>query len=203
MPVKMNESSVKTLPHKSNRMQGAHAEEVNNMSKCSIAGRNIPLTSIKLNVALELKAEGYTHIEFDRVVELNDLKTKIHVFGEDELGVRLAVLCINKPEKLDVGVLADAVEAIQRVIGEEGDVALAIPIGLLEKSRDIFGITNRVFLVDWENRVWSHSCDNAYIKMIKHAMLMQHECTSSEDEDADPQANLHCGWQGTSLSYVA
>ncbi|MEM3463628.1 MAG: hypothetical protein QXL91_02070 [Candidatus Bathyarchaeia archaeon] len=170
MPVKIFKNTLET---KSNFvLASCHLKVGNKRGKSKI--KDISLASLKLTVALELKAEGYTHIEFDKVVELNDLKVRVHVLGEDELGTRLAVLCINRLEKFNSSGLADAVEAVQRALGEEGDVAIAISISLLEEARDLFGITNRVFLVDHECRVWSHSCDNAYVKMIKYAMMRQH-----------------------------
>lgn len=133
--------------------------------------RDMSLTSLKLTIALELKAEGYTHIEFDKVVELNSRRAKIHVLGRDEIGDCLAVLCINRLKEVNLNILADTVEVVQKNFGEDGDVAIAIPISLLEEAGALFGITNRVFLVDHECRVWSHSCDNAYVKMIKYAMM--------------------------------
>ncbi|MEM3361339.1 MAG: hypothetical protein QXV85_09075, partial [Candidatus Bathyarchaeia archaeon] len=93
--------------------------------------------------------------------------------------------------------LSDAVEAVQRALGEDGDVAIAIPISLLDKAGGIFGITRRMFLVDGELRVWTHLRDNAYTEMIKRIMLSQRQDSASDDKDDIQQS---CGWEG--LDYV-
>lgn len=198
MPCKTRENTIKVLTVESSSTLVSHHRKIGDKSKSR--PKDMPLASLKLAVALELKAEGYKHIKFDKIVESNCSKVKIHVLGEDELGIRLAVLCINRLEGLNISGLTEAVEVVQRAIGEDGDVAIAIPIVLLEKANDIFDVTDRVFLVDTEYRVWTYSSDSAYTKVIKYAMLRQHELSLSEKDDE--KSNIAGGQQDTRITYV-
>ncbi|MGB9959863.1 MAG: hypothetical protein ACPLKQ_05020 [Candidatus Bathyarchaeales archaeon] len=157
------------------------------------------MNQLKLAIALELKAEGYSAIIFDKVIETKKGKVRVHVFGEDTLGV-LAVVCINRLEQLNLSSLVDSVEGIQQVLGEDGDVAIAMPMHLINKADDIFGITGKVYLVDNAFRVWTHLCDNAYTKMIKHVILSQQQLTLSEKNGENLQIKLQHGCQ--SVKYV-
>ncbi|MEM3627589.1 MAG: hypothetical protein QXZ25_06140 [Candidatus Bathyarchaeia archaeon] len=158
---------------------------------------SLNMNQLKLSIALELRSEGFNKVFLDKVFEAFGRKVRVHVFAEDELGECLAVICVNKVGGLDPVGLSDAVEAVQRALGEDGDVAIAIPISLLDKAGGIFGITRRMFLVDGELRVWTHLRDNAYTEMIKRIMLSQRQDSASDDKDDIQQS---CGWEG--LDYV-
>ncbi|MGB9959694.1 MAG: hypothetical protein ACPLKQ_04140 [Candidatus Bathyarchaeales archaeon] len=159
---------------------------------------SITMNQLKLCIALELKSEGFDKVFFDRGVEALGRKVRVHVLAEDELGECLAVICVNRVGGLDPLGLSDAVEVVQRALGENGDVAIAIPVSLLNKAKEIFGIARKMFLVDRELRVWTHLRDNAYTEMIKHVMFSQRRDSAPDDKD-DMQHS--CGLE--SLGYVA
>ncbi|MCX8153614.1 MAG: hypothetical protein N3E52_04180 [Candidatus Bathyarchaeota archaeon] len=174
----------------------ATVAKLHNPQECSM-GLSPTMTQLKLSIAMELRSEGYSKVFFDKVIEAFGRKARVHVLAEDELGCSLAVICMNKPGELDLGGLSDAVEVVQRSLGEDGEVAIAIPVGLLGKARKIFGITRKVFLVDEELRVWTHLCDRAYTGMIKHVMLSQRQNGALDDKEDLPSS---CEWQN--LDYV-
>jgi len=118
-------------------------------------GNNISISQLKLAVALELSVEGYDTIVFDRIISAHGRKMKVHVYCEDEIGTRVAVLCLNKSEELKPSEVFEAIEFIESHI-EDCRVALALPIALLPRAGDIIGLTGRVYLVDFEGRVWVH-----------------------------------------------
>jgi len=115
----------------------------------------LTLSQIKLAVALELRAEGFETVVFDRVVEFGGRKVRVHVLCEDEDGVRLAVYCIHRANLMDPHEVFAAINAIRNGI-EECTVALAFPLVLLPRASPIIGMTSRVFMVDSEGRVWNH-----------------------------------------------
>jgi len=127
----------------------------------------ISKNALKLAAALELRSEGYSRISFDRPIESCIGKVYIHVLGEDALGFRIAIYCINKAQELNPNRVLDIVTEIQQDIGDDGDVAIAIPINLLDKAKEIFGFTPRVFLIDHEMRVWVHSRASGVTQMFK------------------------------------
>ncbi|MGQ9691457.1 MAG: hypothetical protein ACUVQY_09405 [Thermoproteota archaeon] len=141
----------------------------------------ISLISIKLALAVELRLEGYTRIEFDRVVVENGLRVPVHVLAEDEIGNRLAIYCIHNPEGLRPEEVLEAVATIQRQIGQDGEVVIAIPISLLDVAGDIFGLAPRIFAVDNELRVWSHACVGGVTTLIKHSLPLSMPDESDED----------------------
>ena len=115
----------------------------------------LTLSQIKLAVALELRAEGFETVVFDRVVEFGGRKVRVHVLCEDEDGVRLAVYCIHRANLMDPHEVFAAINAIRNGI-EECTVALAFPLVLLPRASPIIGMTSRVFMVDSKGRVWNH-----------------------------------------------
>lgn len=159
---------------------------------------SLTMNQLKLSIALELRSEGFNKVFFDREVEAFGRKVKVHVLAEDELGGCLAVICVNRVGGLDPVSLSDAVEVVQRALGEDADVAIAMPINLLNKAKEIFGITRKMFLVDGELRVWTHLRDNAYTEMIKRVMLSQRRDGAPDDKDGMQHS---CRWE--SLGYVA
>jgi len=145
--------------------------EVRNKNSRERSAASISKNALKLAAALELRSEGYSRISFDRPIESCVGKVRIHVLGEDELGLRMAVYCINREHELDPNEVLDIVTAIQQNIGDDGDVAIAIPINLLDKAREIFGFTPRVFLIDYEMRVWVHSHAGGVTRILKKSGL--------------------------------
>ncbi len=134
--------------------------------------RSLTLGDLKLAVALDLKLNGYVHITFDKPILIHGRKEKIHIHAEDDLGISYAVICISSPAKLDPNSIIDALSAIQAEIGEEGEVALAIPISLLDKVKDLFGLTRQMFLVDYELHVWTSTSPRSVADLIKAKMPM-------------------------------
>lgn len=145
--------------------------------------KTLTLDAIKLAVALELKLNGYTYITFDKTINMYGKKAKIHVTAEDELGVRYAVICINNPAKLDPDELIDMIRAIQPEVGDGGEVAIAIPIDLIDEAKDVFGLTRRMFLVDYELRVWISTSPRSVVDLIKAKTRIQEPL--KEDAVAD------------------
>jgi len=113
----------------------------------------LTLSQIKLAVALELRAEGFETVVFDRVVEFGGQRVRVHVLCEDEDGFCLAVYCVNRAELMKVERVFEVVNIMSRC---GYDVAIAFPLTLLERAAEIIGMTNRVFMVDSEGRVWIH-----------------------------------------------
>jgi hypothetical protein len=132
---------------------------------------HISKNALKLAAALELRSEGYSRISFDKPIESCLGKVYIHVLGEDALGFRMAIYCINKAQELNPNRVLDIVTEIQQDIGDDGDVVIAIPINLLDKAKEIFGFTPRVFLIDYEMRVWVHSRASGVTQMFKQNWL--------------------------------
>lgn len=117
------------------------------------------LNQLKLSVAAELRAAGYTRIKFDHVVEACGIRVKVHVLDEDEISVRLAVYCISDSSKADPYDLLGRIKVINAEI-EDCEVALAFPIALLPKIEVLIGLTKRFYMVDDSGMVWVHyPCD--------------------------------------------
>jgi hypothetical protein len=153
---------------------------------------SISKSALKLAVALELRSEGYSRISFDRPIESCVGKVRIHVLGEDELGLRMAVYCISREHELNPNDVLDIVTAIQQSISDDGDVAIAIPIDLLEKAGEIFGMTPKVFLVDYDMRVWVYTHYHGGVtKALKRGWL-EIRGQNDLDEDDDQQQKTQC-----------
>jgi|GEM_PF-2698208 len=153
----------------------------------------MPLNELKLAIALELKLEGYTYITFDKVVDIDYAKARVHVLAEDELGLSLAVICINRSENLDPNTLLDLVSDVQRKLGEDCEVAIAIPLALLDKAADVFGFTPRMFMVDNKFRVWVHYGRHGVTDEIR-SNLLSHVATNDMTTDyniKNAQHDLH------------
>lgn len=115
------------------------------------------LCAMKLTVALELHFEGYTQILFDRTFAYAGRKVHVHVLAEDALGFKVAALCFNGVRKIVPNEVMEVVDLVERALGEDCEVVIAIPLGLLAKAKDIVGLTNRIFAVDTHGRVWIHN----------------------------------------------
>lgn len=127
----------------------------NRSSRRRKAGHTLTLNQIKLAVAMELKADGYSTIVFDRVLNYSDRKFKVHVYCEDELGQQLAVYCLNKPCQVKPNDVLDIINAIGNEV-MDCDVAIAFPTSLLPKAEVLIDMTSSVFMVDDSGRVWVH-----------------------------------------------
>lgn len=115
----------------------------------------LTIDQIKLGVAFELKCEGYDYIVFDRIVECNGRRIRVHVYCEDEFGSRLAVYCINKVAHMDPGAVFTIINSIRESI-DDCEVALAFPVNMLRRASQIIGLAAKVFAVDEDDRVWIH-----------------------------------------------
>jgi len=151
----------------------------------------LTLSQIKLAVALELRAEGFETISFDRVVEFGGRKVRVHVLCEDEDGVRLAVYCIHRANRMDPHEVFAAINAIRNGI-EDCTVALAFPLALLPRASPIIGMTSRVFMVDSKGRVWNHYPwqGSRLIDVFREA---EENLLKGEEEDEDPPAIVDQG----------
>ncbi|MEM3551177.1 MAG: hypothetical protein QXN87_05475 [Candidatus Bathyarchaeia archaeon] len=162
--------------------------------------KSMSKNAIKLAVAFSVRQEGYANIQFDKSLEFGSQKMRIHVLAKDAIGLKVAVYCVNRERELNPNELMDIVTAIQHEVGDDGDVAIAIPINLLDKAKDIFGLTPRVFLVDYDMRVWTYSHAGGVTQMLKPDWLGADEpdaFVESEDKSELPNgARLH------SLQYI-
>jgi len=174
--------------------------EVRNKNSRERSAASISKNALKLAAALELRSEGYSRISFDRPIESCVGKVRIHVLGEDELGLRMAVYCINREHELDPNEVLDIVTAIQQSIGDDGDVAIAIPITLLNKAEEIFGMTPKVFLVDAGMRVWVYTHLGGVTRMLKRSWLGIGE-PENHDKNEDQQEQLYAT-KSCSIEYV-
>lgn len=126
------------------------------------ARRTLTLNHIKLAVAMELRADGYGTIVFNRVLGTYDRRIRVHVYCEDELAQRLAVYSVNKPCQVKPNDVLDVISAIGKGI-RDCDVAIAFPTSLLPKAEALIGMTNNVFMVDDSGRVWVRRCGCARV----------------------------------------
>lgn len=112
------------------------------------------LNTMKLAVAIALKQDGYNKIEFDKPVEFGELKARVHVVGQDALGMMTAVYCINRKDQLDPVEIFDMARTTHNALGDECEVVIAIPVYLLSAAEEVIGITRKTFLLDEYGRVW-------------------------------------------------
>jgi len=171
----------------------AFSEKVQNKSSKMRQAATIPKSAIKLAVALQLRSEGYDEIAFDKPIDTCVGRVYIHVLAEDPLELKVAVYCINKVEEINPNRLLDIVTAIQQIIGDDGDVAIAMPINLLSKAGQIFGMTPRVFLVDYEMRVWVYTHYHSGVtRALKRDLLEMKGQEGGLDEDEGQQQETPC-----------
>jgi hypothetical protein len=149
-------------------------------------GKVVSLNMMRVAAAIELRYEGYDKIEFDRVIEYGNYKARVHIVGEDPLGIVTAIYCINRREALDPNRVMDVINLIEVVLGDECEVVLAIPLELIDDARDIIGITRRTFLIDKCGRVWVHST----YRWLKPGNLRLQEDDDYEEETL-PHAFSH------------
>ena len=155
---------------------------------------------IKLTVAFAVKQDGYANIQFDKSLESCNQRIHIHVLAEDAIGLKLAVYCVNKECELNSNGLLDIVTEIQHMIGDDGDVAIAIPINLLDKAKDIFGLTPRVFLVDYDMRVWTYFHAGGVTRLLKSNWLEVDD--PDESFESEDKSVLSSGVRPHRLQYI-
>jgi len=116
---------------------------------------NPTMSQLKLSVALELKSEGFSTIVFDKLIDVCGRRIKVHVYCEDELGLRVAVYCINSIGQVRPNEISSIVELIRQNV-DDCEVALAFPMALFPKAEVLIGLTSRVYMLDEGGRVWVH-----------------------------------------------
>ncbi|MDW8024235.1 MAG: hypothetical protein RMJ15_11000 [Nitrososphaerota archaeon] len=119
------------------------------------AGLFPTMNQLKLCIAMELKSEGFSTVVFDKLLEVYDRRIKVHVYGEDELGLRIAVYCVNRPCHVKPNEILDIVNLIRSGI-EDCDVALAFPLVMLDRAKVLIGLTSKVYMIDDDGKVWVH-----------------------------------------------
>jgi hypothetical protein len=132
--------------------------KVNPMSKTfrKPSKGSITLETMKLAVALELCLDGYDNVTFNKVVEYGSERVYIHVFAEDTLGSKVAVYCVGRIEQAMRDNLANVVYAIAESVGEDCQIAIAIPFNLMNMVDEIADVVYRIYLIDSAGRVWVH-----------------------------------------------
>jgi hypothetical protein len=118
--------------------------------------RRITLETLKLAVALELCLDGYDNVTFNKVIECGSGRVCVHVFAEDAIGSKVAVYCVGRIEEAMGDNLANVVYTITESIGDDCQVAIAIPIDLMNIVDKIADVIYRIYLIDSAGRVWIH-----------------------------------------------
>jgi len=59
-----------------------------------------PLNELKVTIALEPKLEGYTHITFDKVVDMYSAKARVHVLVWEQFSLSLCVITFKTREMI-------------------------------------------------------------------------------------------------------
>ena len=111
---------------------------------------------MKLSVALDLCLEGYDSVMFTRCIKAGRKHVRVHVFAEDTLGSRVAVYCIHRPEQAGRNHLQDVVYTIVDGLGDDCQIAIAIPINLMDVVNGVAEHVYRIYMVDENGRVWVH-----------------------------------------------
>jgi len=120
------------------------------------AGKHITLETMKLSVALDLCLEGYDIVMFNRCIKTGRKHVRVHVFAEDTVGLRVAVYCIHRPEQAGRDHLQDVVYTIVDGLGDDCQIAIAIPINLMDVVNGVAEHVYRIYMVDENGRVWVH-----------------------------------------------
>jgi hypothetical protein len=120
------------------------------------AGKHITLETMKLSVALDLCLEGYDSVMFNRCIKAGRKHVRVHVFAEDTVGSRVAVYCIRRPEQAGRNHLHDMVCTIVDGLGDDCQIAIAIPINLMYVVNEVAEHVYRIYMVDENGRVWIH-----------------------------------------------
>lgn len=141
------------------------------------------MNQLKLAIATELKSEGYNIVMFDKPIEACGRRTIAHVYCEDNLRLRIAVYCINRPSQVRPDEILDTIELIKNSV-EDCDVALAFPLALLPKARVLIGLTSRVYILDDDGRVWVHYPLNGMHGNVAWAPLGHIDPKLDEDSEA-------------------
>jgi len=143
-------------------------------------GSTPTVDKLKLYIAMELKSEGFSTVVFDKLIDAHGWKVKVHVYCEDELGLCVAIYCVNSPRQVKPKEISGIVELIRQNV-EGCEVALAFPMALLPKAKVLIGLTSRVYMLDEDGRVWVHYpwsvYDKASSKHLDHENLEDDACT--------------------------
>ena len=123
--------------------------------KRSKKGR-ITLETLKLATALELWLDGYDNIAFNKMIGRGNKRVCIHVYAEDTMGSKVAICCVGRSEQAKRDNLADVVYMITESIGEDCQIAITIPINLMDMVDEIADVVYRIYMIDSAGRVWIH-----------------------------------------------
>jgi hypothetical protein len=138
-------------PHRGSYNQNIKGIRVNCTCK-----KNVDVETLKLAVAFELYLEGYDTVVFNRTVKSGDNRVRVHVFARDTLGSCVAVYCIHRPEQAGQEHLQSVVCTIVDGVGDDCQIAIAIPINLMAAVSEIAEHVYRIYMVDEDGRVWLH-----------------------------------------------
>jgi hypothetical protein len=161
-------------------------------------GPRLTINQLKLSIAMELKCEGYSTVIFDKLIEACGRKIRVHVYCEDELGLRMAVYCINKSSQIKPHEIFDIVELVRNGV-EDCDVALAFPLALLPKAQVLIGLTTRVYTLDDYGRVWIHYPSN---NIHRKTSWIDQDLTNPEADEGIEALNGFVATTQMRLSYV-
>lgn len=147
-------------PIKSAGLDSSHRGRCHQNSGRRIVNRtcrkSVDVETMKLAVAFELYLEGYDTIVFNRTVKKGNNRVRIHVFAKDTVGSRVAVYCIHRPEQAGRNHLQDVVYTIVDGLGDDCQIAIAVPINLMDVVNEAAEHVYRIYMVDENGRVWIH-----------------------------------------------
>jgi hypothetical protein len=115
-----------------------------------------PMEVMKLSVALNLCLEGYDEVTFNKRFGTGSRQVCVHVFAEDTVGSKVAVYCISRTELAKRDSLVDVVYRIADYVDGDCQIAVAIPLRLLNMVHEIKDVVYRIYMVDEDGRVWVH-----------------------------------------------
>jgi hypothetical protein len=120
------------------------------------AGSSSLMEVTKLSVALDLYLDGYDEITFNRWFGEGGEQVCVHVFAEDSGGSKVAVYCVSRAEMAKRDKLASVVHRIMECIGDDCQIAVAIPLRLMSVVHEVKDTVYRIYMVDECGRVWIH-----------------------------------------------
>ncbi len=123
--------------------------------------------AMKLAVALDLCLEGYDEVTFNKRFSGGDVDVCVHVFAEDAVGSKVAVYCVGGAELSKRDKLADVVYQIADCVGEECQIAIAIPLRLLNLVDEVKDVVYRIYMVDEGGRLWVHDPSKHFSIMMR------------------------------------
>jgi hypothetical protein len=108
--------------------------------------------SLQLAVGLELRLDGY-NVTFDKVIRGVHERVCVDIFAEDEFEARIAVCCAEKTNVLNQR-LKSLLNVIVESHGADCEVAVAIPVTMMDLVDELLKYVFKVYMVDFCGRVW-------------------------------------------------